>query len=456
MRDAIELALAGLLFGFKAKGFNLLFQFADAADGFALFGPARAKGGDLLSQRGGVALDNLAAFDAVGVGLALESFAFDFERGLLALELIDLGGHGADLNGERGGGFVDQVDGLVGQEAVADVAMRERGRGHNGGVLDAHVVVRFVAILEPAQNRDSVFNVGLADVDDLETALEGGVLLDVLAVFIQRGCADGTQFAARQGGLEHVAGVDGALGSACADQRVQLVDEENDFAVRFFDLLEHGLEAVFKLAAIFCAGEHGAEVKRDDALVAQALGHVAGDDAAGEAFDDGGFAHAGFANEDGVVLGAAAQDLNDAADLFVAADDGVELAAAREFGQVLGVFFQGLELAFGILIGNALRAAHGGQRFQDGVVRCAEAVERVARRIVFKIGGGEQQVLGGDVFVFEVRGFLECLVEDAGERLARHWAARPPPRHEEVFPRWRAVRVRAVRWGRRFFQAQRG
>ena len=165
---------------------------------------------------------------AVGVGLALEGGALDFERSGFALELIDLGGHGADLNGERGSGFVDQIDGLVGQEAVADVAMRERGRGHDRRILDAHVVVRLVAILQAAQNGDGVLDVGLADVDDLEAALEGRVLLDVLAVLIERGCADGTQFAARQGRLEHVAGVDGALGRARADQRVQLVDEEND------------------------------------------------------------------------------------------------------------------------------------------------------------------------------------------------------------------------------------
>ena len=415
LRGAIELALAGLLFGFEAQGFDLLLQFADAADGFALLGPAGAQGGDLLRAASASSRStSLQALDAVGVGLALEGGALDFERGGLALELIDLGGHGADLNGERGGGFVDEVDGLVGQEAVADVAMRERGRGDDGRVLDAHVVVRLVALFEAAQDGDGVFDVGLADVDDLEAALEGGVLLDVLAVLVERGCADGAQFAAREGRLEHVAGVDGAFGRACADQGVQLVDEENDFAVRFFDFLEDGFEAVFKLAAILCAGEHGAEVERDDALVAQALGHVAGDDAAGEAFDDGGFADAGLADEDGVVLGAAAEHLDDAANLFVAADDGIELAAAREFGEVLGVFFEGLELAFGILVGDALRAAHGGERLQNGFVRCAERGERIARRIALEAGDGEQQVLGGDVLVFEVGGFLEGLVEDAG------------------------------------------
>ena len=41
-------------------------------------------------------------------------------------------------------------------------------------------------------------------------------------------------------------------------------------------------------------------------LVLQALGHVALDDALGEALDDGGLADAGLADEHRVVLGAAA------------------------------------------------------------------------------------------------------------------------------------------------------
>ncbi len=160
--------------------------------------------------------------------------------------------------------------------------------------------------------------------------------------------------------------------------------------LRFLDFLEDGLEAVFELAAIFCAGEHGAQVERDDALVAQALGHVAGDDAAGEALDDGGFAHAGLADEHGIVFGAAAEHLDDAANLFVAADDGIELAAAGEFGEILGVFFERLEFAFGILVGDALRAAHGGERLQNGVVRGAEGDQGIARGIAFEVGDAEQ------------------------------------------------------------------
>jgi hypothetical protein len=64
------------------------------------------------------------------------------------------------------------------------------------------------------------------------------------------------------------------------------------------------------------------------------LGHVARDDALGQALDDGGLADAGLADQHRVVLGATRQHLDHAADLLVAADDRVELALARQLGQV--------------------------------------------------------------------------------------------------------------------------
>ena len=73
------------------------------------------------------------------------------------------------------------------------------------------------------------------------------------------------------------------------------------------DLLEHRLEALLELAAELGAGDERAEVERDEALVLEALGHVAVHDALGEPFDDGRLAHARLADEHGIVLGAARQ-----------------------------------------------------------------------------------------------------------------------------------------------------
>ena len=138
-------------------------------------------------------------------------------------------------------------------------------------------------------------------------------------------------------------------------------------AGRVLDLVEDGLQALLELAAVLRAGEQRADVQRDDAPVAQRLGHVAGLDALGEALDDGRLADAGLADEHRVVLGAAAEDLDDAADLVVAPDDRVELALLGLRGQVAPELLQRLVLVLGRLVGHAVGPADLGDRLGQRV-----------------------------------------------------------------------------------------
>ena len=146
------------------------------------------------------------------------------------------------------------------------------------------------------------------------------------------------------------------------------------------DLLEDGLQAVLELAAVLGARDEGAEVERHDALVLERLGDVALDDALGEALDDRGLADAGLADEDGVVLGAAGEDLDDAADLVVAADDRVELALAGELGQVAAVLLEGLVPVLGVRVVHALVAADVLERLEQGVAGGARALQGLGGR----------------------------------------------------------------------------
>ena len=144
------------------------------------------------------------------------------------------------------------------------------------------------------------------------------------------------------GGLQQVARVHGALGRPRAHHRVQLVDEEDDLALRILHRLEHGLEPLLELAAVLRAGDERAHVERHDALALEAFGHVAPHDALGQALHDRRLAHARRADQHRVVLGAAREDLDDAADLLVAADDRVELALLGERGEVAPVLLERL------------------------------------------------------------------------------------------------------------------
>ena len=178
----------------------------------------------------------------------------------------------------------------------------------------------------------------------------------MLAVFVERGRADAVQLAARQHRLEQVAGVHRAVDLARADDQVQLVDEEDDPAVALLDLLEHGLEPLLEFAAVFRAGHERAHVERENRPVLQAFRHVAAQDALREALDDGRLAHAGLADEDGIVFRLARKDADRAADLLVAADDRIELALPRLRHEVDAVFFQRLIGGLGIVRRDALRS----------------------------------------------------------------------------------------------------
>ena len=104
--------------------------------------------------------------------------------------------------------------------------------------------------------------------------------------------------------------------------------------------VEHRLQPLLELAAKFGAGDQRAHVERHQLLVLEALRHVAIDDAQRQALGDRGLADAGLADQHRIVLGAARQHLDGAADFLVAADHRIELAVARRLGQVAGIFLQ--------------------------------------------------------------------------------------------------------------------
>src|SRR5439155_13356133 len=150
-----------------------------------------------------------------------------------------------------------------------------------------------------------------------------------------------------------------ALRRPGADDRVELVDEQNQLTFGVLDLAQDSLHSLLELPAVLRPGEHRADVQRPYALALQAFRHVAGDDSLGEPFDDRGLADAGIADQDRVVLRPPREHLDHSPNLFVAADDRVELALLGELGQVAPELLERLVGTFGILRGHALPAADG-------------------------------------------------------------------------------------------------
>ena len=259
--------------------------------------------------------------------LVLASLGDLFLDGLV----VRRGGHAPDT--QTAARLVDQVDGLVRQVPVGYVAVSQVGGGHDGLVGDRDPVVRLVAVPQPLQYLDGVGERRLLHLDGLEAPLQGSVLLQVLAVLVERRGPDGLELATGQHRLQDGGGIDGPLCRSRAHQGVQLIDEQDNVAPGP-DLLEHLLQALFEIAPVARPSHQGAEVERVELLAPQGLGDVAGDDALGQALDDGRLADARFPDEHGVVLSAARQHLHDPFDLAFAPDHGVELVLPGQLGEV--------------------------------------------------------------------------------------------------------------------------
>ena len=170
---------------------------------------------------------------------------------------------------------------------------------------------------------------------------------------------------------------------------MKLVDEEDDATLGLGDVFKDRLQAFLEFAAKLRAGDERAHVERDDLAILEALGNVARDNPLREALDDGGLADAGFADENGVVLGPSAEHLNDATDFGVAADDGVHLAQSSDLDEVATVFFERLVLVVGVLGVHALSSTNLLERLEDVLLVDSDRFEEPLC-LSFHLGQGQQ------------------------------------------------------------------
>ncbi len=116
------------------------------------------------------------------------------------------------------------------------------------------------------------------------------------------------------------------------------------------EFLENLLQPFLEIAAIARARQQRAHVEREHRRRGQYLRYLAIDDALGEPFGNRGLAHAGFADEQRIVLLPAAQHLDGAVDLGISPDHRIDLAVARLLVEVHAVGFERFALLLGILV----------------------------------------------------------------------------------------------------------
>ena len=163
---------------FAREGLNLL---AQAVDFLADLGAALGSGffrfpdfiqvGNFLLQALDLFFDQFEALLGGIVFFALDGFTLNLQLDQAAVQFVHDLGFGIELDLDFGRRLVDQVNRLVGQKAVGDIAVAELGRSHDGRVGDVDAMVHLVALLQATQNGHRGFDGGFTHQDFLEAPL---------------------------------------------------------------------------------------------------------------------------------------------------------------------------------------------------------------------------------------------------------------------------------------------
>ncbi len=201
-----QIAVEFRLFRFHPKLFHFPLQIFLLGQKLLLALPARLQFADIGAPNGDLGFN----FFNPGFGLAVLGILnqFLFERLLLHLQpphrrvgLTERGRPIFQLQTPGRGRLVNQVNRLVGQKPVGDVATREIDRRHNRPVGDVDAVMRFVLRLQAAQDSDGVLGVRLLHVNRLEATGQGLVAFHIFLIFFERRGANRPEFTARQSRL---------------------------------------------------------------------------------------------------------------------------------------------------------------------------------------------------------------------------------------------------------------
>ena len=136
-----------------------------------------------------------------------QCFLLYFKFDPLSFQFIDFSGHRINFNAQHRCRFVDQIDRLIRQKSIGNIAVG-KGYGSDGGiVLDPDAVVNFIFFLDTSKDSNGILNRRLLHQHRLKASLQRTVLLDVFAIFIKGRCPDAVQFASGEGRFEHVRGI---------------------------------------------------------------------------------------------------------------------------------------------------------------------------------------------------------------------------------------------------------
>ncbi len=362
--DPLEVAGALDALGLHAQVVDPLRDLLDAVELLLLLRPA---GGELVAVRlrvGELALDRLAHV----LGLLAHGGELDLELAHAALGLVQLERRGVDLHAQARGGLVHEVDRLVGEEAVGDVAVGEHGRGDERRIADADAVVGFVALLRARggsrscrrrtarrrstgwkrRSRAASFSTCLryssrVVAPTARSSPRASIGLSMLAASTAPSAAPAPTIVCSSSMKRMISPADSVISLSTAFSR-------SSNSPRYFEPARSApMSSAHTRLPLRPSGTSPATMRWASPSAMAVLPTP------------------GIADQDRVVLRATREHLDDAADLLVAPDHRVELALLGQLREVAPELLQRLVRAFGVLGGDALGAAHVLERGEERV-----------------------------------------------------------------------------------------
>ena len=103
--------------------------------------------------------------------------------------------------------------------------------------------------------------------------------------------------------LKHIAGIHGTISLAGTNNKMQLINKENNLAVRLLDILKDCFKPLFKLAPILGTGYQSTHIQREYLLVLKSCRNISAGNSLGQRLNYCSLTNTGFTDKNRVILG---------------------------------------------------------------------------------------------------------------------------------------------------------
>ena len=214
--------------------------------------------------------------------------------------------------------------------------MRQLDRSDQCIILDAYLMMVFIAFLQSAHYRNRRSRRRFVHSHHLETTLQCLVGFEIFLILV-KGCRTyGPELSTGQRRLQDVGCIHGSGGSSRTYQSMDLVDEKDHFSLTVNHFLDYSLESFLEFSLILGSCDQGTKIQRVYQSALEVFRNVTVHDLLGDALRYRGLTDSRLTYQNRIVLGPPAEDLKNPSDLFIPADDRIELSLRRPLVEIDG------------------------------------------------------------------------------------------------------------------------